>query len=358
MRRWQTIVLAALAAALAGGTARAQSSFHEVTQEVNDKLVKLFGSGGFSGVAAYGTGIIISPDGYVLTVASQMLDTSDLRVHLSDGRRHKARLLVVEPALDLALVKIETEGDFPLELPYFDVLAAAKKPVKGPGTWVLAFSNTFEIATRDEPMSVQRGVIAAYTKLTGRRGIFEAPYSGDVYVIDAITNNPGAAGGAVTTRDGELIGLIGKELRNTLTDTWINYAVPIQAKVEVEQEGKPVTVSLPEFVEKAMKGEYKPTKRDENKLAGPGGYHGIVFVPDVVERTPPYIERVAPNSPAAKAGLRPDDLVVFLDGEPVYSIKSFKEMMKKTRPGMSVQLEIRRGNTLETVELKLDNHPK
>src|SRR5262249_54736893 len=76
---------------------------------------------------------------------------------------------------------------------------------------------------------VQRGVISGYSKLPLRRGIFEAPYSGEVYVIDAITNNPGAGGGVITSRKGELLGLIGKELRNNLTDTWINYAVPIQA---------------------------------------------------------------------------------------------------------------------------------
>src|SRR5262249_30191593 len=157
-----------------------------------------------------------------------------------------------------------------------------------------AFSNQFQIATRDEPVSVQRGVIAAYSKLQGRRGIFDFPYTGDVYVIDAITNNPGAGGGVVTTRKGELLGIIGKELRNTLTATWINYAVPIHV--------------VAKFAELGMKGEYKPIVK-ERPAGGPGGYHGIVLVPNVIERTPPYVEEVMPDSPAAKAGLRPDDLI-------------------------------------------------
>ena len=79
-------------------------------------------------------------------------------------------------------------------------------------------------------------VSEAYGKLPLRRGVFEAPYRGDVYVIDAISNNPGAAGGALTTRKGELIALIGKELQNSLTDTWINYAVPLQATVCVRYQ--------------------------------------------------------------------------------------------------------------------------
>ncbi len=127
------------------------------------------------------------------------------------------------------LVKIGDNKIKVEDLPYFDVVEAAKRPPVEPGTGVLAFSNQFQIATRDEPMSVQRGVVASYSKLYGRLGIFEATYKGDVYVVDAITNNPGAAGGALTTRKGELLGLIGKELRNELTNTWINYAIPINA---------------------------------------------------------------------------------------------------------------------------------
>src|SRR5205085_9038884 len=176
--------------------ARTDDPFHEVAEKVNQKLVKLFGAGGFRGSANYGTGILISPDGHILTCASQMLESSEIVVHLSDGRRMRAGVLVVEPELDIALLKIKVEGKKPdeptgLDLAYFDLAEAAKRPKAQPGDWVLGFSNEFEIAMRDEPVSVQRGVIAAYAKLHGRRGIFDFPYTGDVYVIDAITNNPG-----------------------------------------------------------------------------------------------------------------------------------------------------------------------
>ena len=137
------------------------------------------------------------------------------------------------------------------------MVAAAKMPVLEPGTNVLAFSNQFQIATRDEPMSIQRGVIAAHSKLVGRIGVFEASYRGNVYVIDAITNNPGAGGGVITTRKGELIAMIGKELRNELTNTWINYAIPFNATVEVpDKDGKKVTTSILKLV--TEKEKYKP----------------------------------------------------------------------------------------------------
>jgi serine protease Do len=336
----------------------AQAPFSQVSQEVNQKLVKLFGSGGFRGLASYGTGILVSRDGYILTVANHILDTSDLRVHLYDGRRMRAKVVVLEPALDAALLKIDT-GDRKedLDLPHFDFQDAVKQPMAQPGDWVLAFSNQFQIATRDEPMTVQRGVVAAFTKLHGRRGIFDAAYTGDVYVVDAITNNPGAAGGALTTRSGRLLGIVGKELRNTLSETWLNYAVPVHSKVKIRSGDKEVTVALADFVDLGMKGQYKPPER-EKPIAGPGGYHGIVFVPDVVERTPPFVDDVRPNSPAAKAGLRSDDLIVYVEGEPVASIKAFQEYIRKTQPGMQLKIEVRRGEKLVTIDLTLEDMPK
>jgi serine protease Do len=340
-----------MAALLLAVPARAEESFEKVCREVNSKLCKLYGSGGYKGIASYGTGIVISPDGYILTIASQMLDTPDLRVHLFDGRRFHGKVVVTEPNLDVALIKIDKVKD----LPFFDIGVAAGRPVAEPGTGVLAFSNQFNIAVRDEPMTVQRGVIAAYGKLPLRRGVFEAPYKGDVYTIDAIACNPGAAGGALTTRKGELLGLIGKELQNSLSDTWINYAVPVQAAIEGLRDDKKVVVSIVEITEK--KEQYKPLLTTRPKNQGPGGYHGIVLVPNVVERTPPYVEEVVPGSPAAKAGLKPDDLIVYVDGQQVGSIKVFREIVDAAPPGTAFKLEVRRGDKLEGIELKLEEHP-
>ncbi len=324
-------------------------SFAAVADDVNQKLVKVFGSGGYRGLASYGTGLLVSSDGLILTVASQMLDTPDLRVHLPDGRRYHAQVIATEPELDVALIKIKEKV---ADLPFFDLPKAAQKPVAAPGTGVLAFSNVFQIATGDEPMTIQQGVIAAYAKLPLRRGIYEAPYSGEVYVIDAITCGPGAGGGIITTRKGELLGLIGKELRNNLTDTWINYAVPIQARATGQRGASSVTVSIVEVVEK--KDKYRPLDPKDKGKGGQGGYHGIVLVPNVVERTPPYVEDVIPGSPAAKAGLKPDDLIVYIDGVQMSSVKAFREMMDKVPPKTTLKLEVRRGDKLTSIDLTLE----
>jgi serine protease Do len=127
--------------------------------------------------------------------------------------------------------------------------------------------------------------------------------------------------------------------------------------VNEKEVEKTETVTMTEFVEKGMKGQYKAVKRPD-RLLGEGGYHGIVFVPNILDRTPAYVEEVVPGSPAAKAGFRPDDLVSFVDGDPIPSINVFNEWMRKhTRPGMVVRVEVRRGESLQTIELTLGNHP-
>lgn len=353
-----TIVLGLLLVSL--HSARAQSPFNAVVKEVNRKMVKVFGSGGYKGLVSYGTGIVVSPKGHVLTANSQLLDTQDLRLHLYDGRRVRAKVIAVEAEFDAALLEIKQESDDTqrYDLPYFDVPKAAKELDAVPGDWVLAFTNSFQIATRDESMSVQHGVISAHTKLLARRGITEIPFGGEVFFVDAITNNPGSAGGALTTRKGELIGMIGKEYRNVQSDTWTNFSIPLNCKVEIKQGEKTRIATLADFVSEGITGKWVASVREKKLNDGPGAYHGIVFVPNILEKTPPFVEKVEPGSPAAKAGLRPDDLIVYIEGEPVYSIKAFRDMMSRGKPGMELKFEVRRGQRLTSVNITLGDFPK
>lgn len=333
------------------GSSRAhaeEQSFAKVATKVNTKMVKLFGAGGIKGLPHYGTGILISADGYILTSANHLLDSNNVRVHLADGRRYESvKRVAVNAVLDLAILKISPKDKEDLtDLPFFDIAEASKRPQAQAGDWVLAFSNQFEIATKDEPMSVQRGTIAAIGQLPLRRGAHDATLEIPVYTIDAITNNPGAAGGAVTTRKGELVAVVGKELRNKLTDTWINYAIPVDEKVG-------------NFVKDVMAGKYQETT--PLKQHGPGCSHGIVFVPDVVERTPPLVDAVEPDSPAAAGGLKVGDTIWLVDGQRAGSIKEFKDLVDfRLAPATKVRLEVRRqGETsLMTVDITLGEPKK
>jgi serine protease Do len=349
---------------LAAPAVRATDPYSQVATAANEKLVKLFGAGGYRGAESFGTGILVSKDGYILTCAAPFLDGRELRLHLPDGRKYPFKVKIIEPEFDAAILQIDQpkkEKDvLPLDLPYFDVVESAKNLHAEPGTWVMALSNMYKVAERDEMMSVQRAMITAIGKLSARRGQFEVPYHGEVLYLDTITNNPGAAGGAVLDRHGNLLGIIGKEFRNNQTDTWVNYAMPLNTKAEVVIKGEKKTFTLAEFVDLAIHDKWVKSdpKPEVDPIKNPRVYTGIIFVPKVVDRTPPYIDGIEPNSPAAKAGLKPDDLVIYLDGEPVYSTDVYRDLIKRYNPGDKVQVEIRRGDILTAVQMELAPLPK
>lgn len=329
------LVLASLAlvACLVSNSRATAADVESLAREIQPKMVKIFGAGGLKNLHHYSTGFLVSSEGHIATVWSHVLDADGVTVVLADGRRFTATVLGAEPQLDLAVIKIEEEG---LELPYFDLKAAEQAL---PGTRVLAFSNMFKVAAGDEPMSIIHGVIAAKTKLSARRGAFEVPYDGPVYVIDAITNNPGSGGGLVTAWDGRLLAMIGKELRNTESNTWINYAIPLP--------------ELSEVIDQIISGNYvskeKPSADD-----GPPRYQsldfGIVMVPDVVYRTPAYIDRIVPGSPAEAGGVLPGDLVLFVNDQLVQSCKTLASELGRLDAGDTLTLIVRRDNQLVTIQ--------
>ena len=306
----------------------ASAPISDTIGQVQSKIVKIYGAGGFRGMEAYQSGMLISPTGHVLTAYSYVLDTDYITAVLADGRRIEAKLVGADPRLEIAVLKISAT-----DLPCFDL----QKAVKGEeGARVLAFSNLFGVAVGDEPVSVQRGTISVIARLEARRGVFETPYRGPVYVLDVTTNNPGAAGGALVTRRGELIGMLGKELRNSLNNTWLNYAVPIEElrrSVEEIRAGKFVAQRDPE-------AEKKP--RRSLDLAS----LGIVLVHDVLERTPPFVDRVQLGSPAAIAGIRPDDLIVLSGDHLIQSCKTLRTDLEYIDYEDEVKLTVLRGAEL------------
>ena len=189
---WMILCAALLCSANSAAAQREGSPIEEVQRRV----VKIFGAGGVKGLHSYGTGFLVSPQGHVATVWNHILDPDTVTVVLHDGSKYEGRVVGAEPQLHLAILKIEGE-----DLPHFDLADATSV---GTGTRVLAFGNMYKVATGDEPVSVLQGVIAAKTQLRARRGAFEVPYDGSVYIVDAITNNPGTSGGILTTRDGRL----------------------------------------------------------------------------------------------------------------------------------------------------------
>ena len=334
------IVFAAVCWSLAAQDVVLGQSTSQTIALVAPKVVKIFGAGGGKNLYSYGSGFLVSPQGHIVTVWSHILDSDTVSIVLHDGRRFEGKVVGPEPSLDLAVLKIEAEG-----LPYFDLSQSVEV---GTGARVLGFSNAFKVATGDEPVSVIHGVVAARTTLTARRGAFESAYTGSVYVVDAVTNNAGAAGGVLTTWDGKLVGMIGKELRNTQTNTWLNYVMPIS--------------ELSDMVDQIITGRFKSKKEGDDEQAGssktkPRRYEsvdfGIITIPDVVARTPAYIDRILPGSFADKAGLQPNDLILFVGEDLVQSCLMLKDELGRLESGGQLKMVIRRGDSLVTVSMPI-----
>jgi len=211
---------------------------------------------------------------------------------------------------------------------------------------VLAFSNLYNVATGNEPVSIQQGFVSAVSKLSAIRGTWQSPYQGDAFFLDAMTNNPGATGGAVTDRNGNLIALIGKEMKDSRTKAWLNYGIPIEAlrtSIRSILDGK--KRSTPSVGGELSKG---PTEPMTLQLMGAS------LVPDIVKRTPPYIDRVASGSAAAKAGLAADDLIIEVDGVMTPSAEDVKQRLRTIDRDEEVSLTVQRGNQFLDLKLKLN----
>ncbi len=308
------------------------SSLQSIALTTEMNTVKLFGAGGAANLDAYQSGLFISSAGHILTAWSTVLDVDTVIAVTSDGGRFESKVLGIDPNLEIAILATGQATNH-----YFDLQQAAQPTV---GSRVLAFSNLYGIATGSEMSSVQKGVVMAKTELNARRGSFASVYQGPVLIIDAMTNNPGAAGGALTTLDGRLVGMLGKELRDASANTWLNYAIPVSA--------------LSGSVESILSGKSVQRANVAKRLADRPSILqtlGLVLVPNVLSKTPAYVDQVAPNSRGAFAGVRSDDLILFVNSIRITSQASLLEELQSIDRADSLTLLVQRGNELHELVL-------
>ena len=297
-------------------------AFAAASAAAQSRTVKIFG-GSIGRTPGYASGILVSSTGEIITGQGSLLATDNLRVSLPDGSVHPARVVRRSQGLQAALLKIDAETPA-----FFDL---SQKPAAETGDWVLAVSNAFKVADGSEPLSVNVGVVSLRTKLDARRGMQEFPYEGEVFLIDAITSNPGAAGGAVVDLEGHLVGMIGKVIEGKTTNTRLNYAVPHDLLADFLAGKEPPP---PAVVASGSKGEL-----------------GIRVFPLGGRKSPAYIDRVVPGSPAAIAGLKADDLVVSLAGEAVHEAGDFQRLAEGLAAGQEVVVEVKRKKELLTFRI-------
>ncbi len=298
---------------------------------VQPQVVKIYGAGRGQVLESYQSGVIVSADGDILTAWSTVLDIEGIRVVTSDGRRYEGRLVGMEPATELALIKVDVDG-----LPHFDLDPKVSVDI---GDRVFAVSNLFAIAVGNEPASVQRGTVLSVGSLQSEQDRLKTPYRGEVIFHDCMTNNPGAKGGALINLRGQLVGLLGKELRDERFGIWINYAIPasvLHGAVQRMRSGQKLEIASTTVAKNPVSPE---------KL-------GIVLLPDVLPRTPAYVDRVLRDSLAAQAGLQPNDLILFIQSIRIGSQRDVEQAFSQIEYGDRLEMVVQRGTELITVEIR------
>jgi S1-C subfamily serine protease len=198
------------------------------------------------------------------------------------------------------------------------------------------------VAEGDEALTVMKGVLSGRTRLSAARGVQPFPYLGDILLLDAITSGPGQGGSAVVDLEGRLIGVVGKSVTSRQTNTLLNYALPVE--------------EIAAFLKDADAGTNAAT-RPAPRTVGPG-YHGISLSKIAYHRQLPFVRSVAKDSPAAKAGVRADDLIVSANGIAIPRGRDFTELCDRLSPGQELSLIVKRGEQLTALRLTLEEPPK
>ncbi|MFO0013218.1 MAG: S1C family serine protease [Planctomycetota bacterium] len=311
-------------------TSSPSRTLEQLVVQSERSIVKLYGAGGARGLESYQTGIVIGDGTLILTSWSTVLDVEKVRVVTFDGRRLDADVVGVDPQCELALLRIPDAG-----LPG---LALDPELVPRVGQRVFAISNLFGIAAGNESCSAQKGVVMAIAPLTKRKGSLKTLYQGRVIVVDVMTNNPGAAGGGLIDLSGRLVGVIGKELRDEQAGIWINYALPVDV--------------VKNSVDRILSGQTASNAAATASVAEPHRLAelGLALIPDVLPKTPAFVDWVREDSVAARAGLQPNDLVLLINDVRVDSRKGFERILSTINRADSFQILVQRGQQLIRIQ--------
>jgi len=336
MRR---VALLLLAAAATAGPPLRSPRIDAAVAAVQPAVVKVYGVKGFRGVFGYMTGVIVHESGLVMTRGSVTLDEApQIKCHLNDGRRFVAELVRYDRKSKMVLLRLLADPGAK-----FPVAKLGLSDNVRPGQFVLLVGNAYRVAEGREPCAVNLGVVSAITSPSMRAGFADSfDYPGEVILHDAM-NNPGVYGGPLVNLKGEVIGISGTLVESRETNVQLHYAVPIDDLKPFLED----TLARPD----AGKTYTGPgDKEPEEEGPGEPGYHGIAVLKAGINlATPAYVDRVAPGSPGAKAGVLPDDLVLKIDRTSVKNWKTFDKMMAKYRAGESAQLTIKRKDEVKVL---------
>jgi serine protease Do len=275
---------------------------------------------------ALGSGVIVSPDGYILTNNHVVAGASELKITFADKREINAKIIGTDAPTDIALIKVEAK-----DLPAMPLSDSQKVQV---GDFVLAVGNPFGLGH-----TVTFGIVSA----TGRGNLRITDY-GDFIQTDAAIN-PGNSGGALVNMRGQLIG--------------INTAIFTEGGFERGNQG--VGFAIPINMAREVMDQILRKGRVIR------GYLGIGIqnvTPDIAEKfglkeaRGALVGNVEPGKPADKAGIERGDIIVEFNGHKVKDADDLRNVVALTAPGTEVTVKVFRDGKERTVETTLIERPE
>ena len=293
-------------------------------QLLDPSLRRFFGDGaGERQTSSLGSGVIVSPDGYVLTNDHVVEGADEIEVTLSDSRHARARTIGTDPETDLAILKIELDKLPVIVLGNSDELAV--------GDIVLAIGNPFGVG-----QTVTSGIVSAL----GRSQLGINTFENFIQTDAAI--NPGNSGGALVDVDGNLMGINTAIYSRSGGSLGIGFAIPMStARMVLDgivREGKVTRGWIG-----VEPGELSPELAETFGVKATSG----VIITGVLQ-----------DGPAALGGVRPGDVIVEVAGKPVGNVAALLSAVAALRPGMPAQFQVQRGNSVIALQLTPDVRPQ
>ena len=273
-------------------------------------------------VVGYGSGVIISNDGYIMTNNHVVEGGDELSVTLNDNRTFKAKLVGSDPSSDIALIKVEAKDLPTIPFGNSDNLRL--------GEWVLAVGNPFNLTS-----TVTAGIVSAKSRPAA---------SGDQLGVASFIQtdaavNPGNSGGALVNASGELVGINTMIYSQTGNYAGYSFAVPINIAAKVVSDIK----------------KYGTVQRGMLGVAGADVTSELVQKEGLKVNEGFYVADFAEISAALAAGIEKGDVITAIDGHRITSFAQLQEQLSRFRPGDAVQVTVNRKGAEKTYKVTLRN---
>jgi len=268
-----------------------------------------------------GSGFIISSDGTILTNAHVVADAAELTVRLSDRREFKGRVIGADRRTDVAVVKIDTTG-----LPAVRFGDPAKLKV---GEWVAAIGSPFGLEN-----TVTAGIVSAKSRALPSEGYVP-------FIQTDVAINPGNSGGPLFNMAGEVVGINSQIYSRTGGYMGLSFSIPIDVAVKVKDDLVAFGRVHRGRIGVAIQGVNKDLA-DSFGLDQPRGA---------------LVSTVEAGSPAEKAGLKPGDVILAVDGKAIEQSVDLPRIVGEAKPGTALKLEVWRKGAKQDLRVTVGEMP-